>query len=115
MTYTSKQKISGCCHEQKLARELNALAHPARIRILRYLSDVRSCCCKDVVQQLDLAQSTVSQHLKVLLDVGLLRMEPDGQKSRYAVNHPALQTVAVAINEVLTLRPSISNDAENIF
>lgn len=86
------------------------MAHPARIQILRYLSGVSDCCCKDVVQQLDLAQSTVSQHLKILLEVGLLRMEPDGQKSRYAVDHAALQTLAVAVNDIVTMSAPRSND-----
>ena len=52
-----------------MAARLAALSHPARLRILRHLSGRGACCCKEVVEQLDLAQSTVSQHLKVLVDV----------------------------------------------
>lgn len=86
------------CYAGKLARELNALAHPARIQILRYLTQANGCCCKDVVGQFDLAQSTVSQHLKILVDAGFLLMQPDGQRSRYAVNREALQSLAAAVN-----------------
>src|SRR5690606_26616275 len=87
--------------EQELAREFNALAHPARIQILRYLSSADGCCCKDVVGQFGLAQSTVSQHLKILVDAGFLRMRQDGQKSRYAINQEAMQRVALYVNDLV--------------
>ncbi|MCO5159751.1 MAG: metalloregulator ArsR/SmtB family transcription factor [Mesorhizobium sp.] len=69
-----------------MAARLAALSHPARLRILRHLSGRGACCCKEVVDQLDLAQSTVSQHLKVLVDAGLVRYSPERQRSRYTVN-----------------------------
>lgn len=83
-----------CCAHEPLAATLAALAHPARIEILRHLSGLEACCCKDVVSHLDLAQSTVSQHLKVLVEAGLVRLTPDRQRSRYAVDHAALQTLS---------------------
>src|SRR5690606_41643145 len=85
--------------EQELAREFNALAHPARIQILRYLSSADGCCCKDVVGQFGLAQSTVSQHLKILGDAGFLLMRPDGQESRYALHQEAQQRLALDAND----------------
>ena len=69
-----------------VAATLAAMAHPARIDILRHLSTIDCCCCGDVVEKLDLAQSTVSQHLKVLVEVGLVRYSPERQRSRYTVN-----------------------------
>ncbi|PSJ61646.1 ArsR/SmtB family transcription factor [Pseudaminobacter soli (ex Li et al. 2025)] len=73
-----------------MAARFAALSHPARIEILRYLSGSNACCCKDVVARLDLAQSTVSQHLKILVDAGLVRFSPEKQRSRYEVDHAAL-------------------------
>nr|WP_245444869.1 metalloregulator ArsR/SmtB family transcription factor [Mesorhizobium soli] len=75
---------------KNMAARFAALSHPARIEILRYLSGSNACCCKDVVARLDLAQSTVSQHLKILVDAGLVRFSPEKQRSRYEVDHAAL-------------------------
>jgi ArsR family transcriptional regulator len=61
-----------------LASELRALAHPARLIILRALAARQICLCGDLVEVLPLAQATVSQHLNVLREVGLLRGETDG-------------------------------------
>jgi DNA-binding transcriptional ArsR family regulator len=80
-----------------LAAKLAALAHPARIEILRHLAAHRSCCCGQVVKRLDLAQSTVSQHLKILVAAGLVRFEADGQRSRYAVNREELAAISGAL------------------
>lgn len=68
------------------ARTYAALGHPVRIHILRQLILEDACCCKDIVGRLDLAQSTVSQHLKVLVQAGLIDYRPDRQTSRYSVN-----------------------------
>jgi len=68
------------------ARIYAALGHPVRIHILRQLILEDACCCKDIVCRLDLAQSTVSQHLKVLVQAGLIDYRPDRQTSRYSVN-----------------------------
>ncbi len=73
-----------------MAVRLAALAHPARIEILKHIAASRFCCCREVVDHLDLAQSTVSQHLKILVAAGLVRFEPDRQRSRYEVDRAAL-------------------------
>jgi len=75
---------------KELAARFAALSHPARIEILRHLSGSSSCCCKDVVERLDLAQSTVSQHLKILVEAGLVRFSPERQRSRYEIDREAL-------------------------
>ena len=89
------------CVRQGIAGQLGALAHPARIHILQHLSGCGSCCCKDVVDRLDLAQSTVSQHLKVLVSAGLVRMKSEGQRSRYEVNREALANLSRAVGGLL--------------
>ncbi|TAN12772.1 MAG: ArsR family transcriptional regulator [Rhizobiaceae bacterium] len=83
---------SACGRE--LAAKLAALSHPARLRILRYLAAADACCCKDVVDCLDLAQSTVSQHLKILVEAGLVDFTPERQRSRYTVNRDRLSALS---------------------
>ena len=63
-----------------------ALAHPARIAILKTLANKKDCICGDLVLDLPLAQSTVSQHLKALKEAGLIQGEVDGPRSRYCIN-----------------------------
>jgi DNA-binding transcriptional ArsR family regulator len=84
--------------DERIAGGLSALSHPARLRILRELSRSQTCCCKDVVGRLDLAQSTVSQHLKVLVDAGLVVCSPDGQRSRYRLDTVALKGLADSLS-----------------
>ena len=82
-----------------LASRIRALGHPARLAIVRAL--VRAgggrCCCGDIVRGLPLAQSTVSQHLKVLRDAGIIRGEIDGPRSCYWVDRSALAAIAEAV------------------
>lgn len=82
---------------RQVAAGFAALSHPARIEILRHLAREESCCCGDVVQQLDLAQSTVSQHLKVLVEAGLVSFEPDRRRSRYRIDRDALSTLSQSV------------------
>src|SRR5687768_2968586 len=84
-----------------IAVKLSALAHPARIAILRHLSGQDACCCKDVVAHLDLAQSTVSQHLKVLVEAGLVRFAPEKQRSRYTLDREALNSLSQSVGGFL--------------
>lgn len=80
-----------------VAAKFAALSHPARIEILKCLSASRSCCCGEVVDHLDLAQSTVSQHMKILVEAGLVRFTPDRQRSRYEVDQKALAAVSASV------------------
>lgn len=72
--------------EQELAALAKALAHPARIAILKELAKRQSCICGEIVEVLPLAQSTVSQHLKELLNAGLIQGTIAGAKSCYCLN-----------------------------
>lgn len=62
------------------------LAHPARIAILTTLAEKKECICGDLVLHLPLAQSTVSQHLKALKEIGLVKGTIDGPRSRYCID-----------------------------
>jgi ArsR family transcriptional regulator len=66
------------------------VAHPARVRILRILLARTACVCGELVDQMPLAQSTVSQHLKILKGAGLVQGEIDGPKVCYCVNAAGL-------------------------
>ncbi|MEO9875809.1 MAG: metalloregulator ArsR/SmtB family transcription factor [Anderseniella sp.] len=84
-----------------MASVMAALGHPARVTILRRLACCDECCCREVVEHLNLAQSTVSQHLKVLVEAGLVSYEPRRPKSRYVLNRQALQSVSSAISDLV--------------
>ncbi len=72
--------------EQDLANFSKALAHPARIAILKVLAKHNECICGEIVKVLPLAQSTVSQHLKELKEAGLINGSVDGPRSCYCIN-----------------------------
>ena len=84
-----------------VAQKLAALSHPARLEILRCLGGGKSCCCKEVVEHLDLAQSTVSQHLKILVEAGLVRYAPERQRSRYQIDQAALAAVSRSVSALV--------------
>lgn len=73
-----------------LARFAKALGHPARVAILRLLLQRESCVCGEIVEELPLAQSTVSQHLKQLKMAGLIRGDVDGPRVCYCVEPEAI-------------------------
>ncbi len=64
-----------------------ALGHPARIAIIEYLLKVDTCICGDIVNELPLAQPTVSQHLKELKNAGIIHGNIDGNAICYCINH----------------------------
>ena len=86
--------------DESLADLAWALAHPARVRIMRILLARSSCICGEIVEQLPLAQSTVSQHLKILKEAGLIQGEVDGPKTCYCVNEKALKQLKVLVADL---------------
>ena len=68
-----------------------AIAHPARIRIVRLLLSRKSCVCGEIVEEMPLAQSTVSHHLKILKESGLVQGEIDGPRICYCINQKMLK------------------------
>lgn len=69
---------------------LRAIAHPARFRIVKLLAARQACVCGDLVDELPLAQSTVSEHLKVLKDAGVVRGTIEGPNTCYCLEPAAL-------------------------
>lgn len=81
-----------------------ALAHPARLSIIRTLMKRKECICGELVLDLPLSQSTVSQHLKVLKESGLIQGEVEGAKSKYCINK---KNMKIFINMMGTFQESI--------
>ncbi len=77
--------VQGRGADAELAVLSKALGNPTRVQILRLLIRSRTCICGEIVEALPLAQSTVSQHLKVLKDAGLIRAESEGARTCYCV------------------------------
>lgn len=74
---------------EELSSFCKALAHPIRVEIVRILDKKTACVCGDLVDQLPVAQSTVSQHLKVLKECGLVVGEVDGPRRCYCLDRTA--------------------------
>lgn len=89
--------VEGEGTDEELAALAKALGHPARVRILRLLIRKDACVCGDIVDELPLAQSTVSQHLKVLKEAGLIRGEVDGPRVCYCFEPSALRRLKALI------------------
>jgi DNA-binding transcriptional ArsR family regulator len=68
-----------------------ALGHPARVAIVEYLLKVNTCICGDIVNELPLAQATVSQHLKELKNAGLIKGDIEGNAVCYCIDEKAIQ------------------------
>lgn len=85
-----------------LARFAKALAHPARIEILKILAHRKICICNDLVQDLPLAQATVSQHLKELRGAGLIYGNEDGAKVCYTIDHEVWERMSTHFKLLLT-------------
>src|SRR5690606_32483445 len=84
--------------DEDIAGAMRALGHPVRLSILRILAEQRrgDCCCTDVTQCLPLAQSTVSQHIKVLLDAGLVERQARGTRNCYSLNRERIEALGAA-------------------
>ena len=85
--------------ENKLAKYAKALAHPARVAILKLLASRQTCQCGDIVEELPLSQSTVSQHLKELKDAGLIQGEIEGAKVCYCIDQKQWKTIQKLLNQ----------------
>jgi DNA-binding transcriptional ArsR family regulator len=86
--------------ENKTAKYAKALAHPARIAILGLLAGKSTCQCGDIVEELPLSQSTVSQHLKELKEAGLIQGEIDGAKVCYCIDEKEWKAAQAWINKL---------------
>ena len=79
--------------QNKLANLLKALAHPARIAIIQHLVKAEHCICGDLVEELGLAQATISQHLKELKSIGIIKGCVEGTSVSYCIDEKVWQQV----------------------
>jgi ArsR family transcriptional regulator, arsenate/arsenite/antimonite-responsive transcriptional repressor len=89
--------VEGPEADLELAALAKALGHVARVQILRLLVRRDACVCGDIVDELPLAQSTVSQHLKILKESGLIRGEVDGPRVCYCIEPRALRRLKALV------------------
>ncbi len=89
--------------QNNIALLAKALGHPARIAIIDYLSSVPTCICGDIVNELPLAQATVSQHLKALKNAGLIKGSIEGNAICYCIDETALQHLRIYIDQISDL------------
>ncbi len=83
--------VEGEAADEELAILAKAVGHPARVRILRLLSRKEARVCSQIVGELPLAQSTVSEHLRILKEAGLIRSREEGTRVGYCINYPVLR------------------------
>lgn len=95
--------------QNKLATQLKAIAHPARIAILQELIKTNACICGDLVLELGLAQATISQHLKELKKAGLIQGTIEGVSTCYCIEPKAWASLQNELNGLFSLyKPSNS-------
>ncbi|MGM0507134.1 MAG: ArsR/SmtB family transcription factor [Bacteroidota bacterium] len=86
----------------EMANRLKAMGHPARIAILEQLLREKSCVCGDLVNELPIAQATVSQHLKALKEAGIIQGTVSGNRLCYCIDPDVIAQVHHFLTELLT-------------
>lgn len=104
-----KEEIYSAAH-LRLAELARAIGHPARVAILEYLSETAGCICGDISNAVELAQPTISLHLKALRDAGIIRGTVEGRSVCYCLNPDALAEVQTFLQ---LLQDRGTHDAQN--
>ena len=94
--------------ENTIAKYAKAISHPARVLILNMLIKKQACVCGDIVDELPLSQSTVSQHLKELKAAGLIKGEIEGTSVCYCIDAAEWEKAKTALNNLLE-RPALTD------
>lgn len=99
--------------EERMAALMRALGHPARIAILKLLAERGAVPCFELVEELPLAQATISQHLRTLREVGLITFQTEGPRSYYRIRPETLRELDRAFRFLLMqLRPALSTEPD---
>lgn len=101
MGVTKTEKFT--TEQNQVAQMAKALAHPARVAILQYLFSIESCVCGDIVNEIGLAQPTISQHLKELKTVGLIKGSVEGTTVCYCIDHENWSSMKNLLSPILNL------------
>ena len=86
--------------QNNIATLAKALGHPARIAIVEYLLSVETCICGDIVNELPLAQPTVSQHLKELKNAGIIKGNIEGNAICYCIDETAIEKLQTYFDNI---------------
>lgn len=87
--------------QNKLAKYMKVLGHPARLAIVELLLKKQACVCGDIVDELPLSQSTVSQHLKELKELGLIKGEIEGVRVCYCIDEKEWEQMSDSLGSFL--------------
>ncbi|MFD2602733.1 ArsR/SmtB family transcription factor [Flavobacterium suzhouense] len=96
--------------QNELAVLAKAIGHPARIAILEYLMKVDTCICGDIVNEMPLAQPTVSQHLKELKNAGLIKGNIEGNAICYCINEQGFEKIKSFFQQIDNYTKNKKND-----
>lgn len=96
--------------QNDIATAAKALAHPARVAIIQYLLKANACINGDLVQELGLAQATISQHLRELKDIGIIQGTIEGSRINYCINPMRWSEIKGQFNELFDQFQSRSQD-----
>lgn len=88
--------------QNSIAALMKALGHPARVAIVEHLIKVNTCICGDIVNELPLAQPTVSQHLKELKNAGLIKGSIEGNSICYCIDEKAIEKLETYFGNIST-------------
>ena len=88
-------------YQNEIARIAKALGHPARMAIIGYLVQKNACICGDIVNELPLAQPTVSQHLKELKNAGIIKGEIEGNSICYCIDEQVIARISNCLSDTL--------------
>jgi predicted transcriptional regulator len=95
--------------QNRLATMLKAMAHPARIAILQHIIKANACICGDLVDELGLAQATISQHLKELKNAGLIQGSIEGVSVCYCIEPKAWKLLSTELGDFFTSYRELGN------
>jgi DNA-binding transcriptional ArsR family regulator len=97
------QTATQCHCTDKMADALKALGHPVRLRLVQEIRELKSCCCGDLCDCFSQSQSTISQHLSVLREAGIIDFEKNGNKSCFSLNYEVLNELQSSIQDLISL------------
>ncbi len=86
--------------QNRIAALMKAIGHPARVAILQYLIEKKSCICGEIVDEIGLSQPTISQHLRELKSIGLISGSVDGTKVCYCINEDTYKELIQVFNKI---------------
>lgn len=107
MGVTKTEKFTA--EQNQIAQMAKALAHPARVAILQYLFSIDSCVCGDIVNEIGLAQPTISQHLKELKSAGLIKGSVEGTSVCYCIDDQNWLLMKNLLSPILNLDAATLN------